>query len=420
MSQRILLVGVAESSKSRWSKSDSLDELDALTRTAGGEVIERLIQVRPKLDAATLVGKGMVERLRDLCRQHSIDLLILDEELTPTQQRNLEDAVKVRVIDRAALILDIFALHARTAEAKIQVELAQLEYQRTRLTGFGVELSRLGGMRGGIGARGPGETKLETDRRRIDQRIVALRKSLARIDRERRTQRGRRSGLFRVVLAGYTNAGKSTLLNQLTDAGVKVSDQLFATLDANTKSLDLDRHVRVLVTDTVGFIRSLPTQLVASFRSTLSEIREADLVLHVADASDEQVDRRVDAVNETLAAVGAADRPSLMVFSKVDRVFDGAVLKRLRRSYARAVFVSGLTGTGIAELKSMLRRRVEQGMVTRTFTVPEARWDLLNLLLQSGRVVSDRQLAGRRRVRLTGFAPMLARARAEIDSALKS
>jgi GTP-binding protein HflX len=413
---RILLLGVATSSRGRWSKADSFEELAALTATAGGDVVERLIQVRPRLDPATLVGKGMVENLRSTCRRHHIDLLILDEELTPTQQRNLEDQVQVRVIDRAALILDIFALHARTAEAKIQVELAQLEYQRTRLTGFGVEMSRLGG---GIGTRGPGETRLEVDRRKIEQRITALRKDLKKIDRERAVQRERRSDMFRLVLAGYTNAGKSTLLNRITRADVKVSDQLFATLDPNTKPLALARNVNVLVTDTVGFIRNLPTQLVASFRSTLSEVLDASLVLHVVDASDEQVDRKIDAVNDTLAEIGAGDRPLLMVFTKVDRVFDDAVLDGLRRGYAGSAFVSGETGEGVEELRAELLRRVEQGMVTRTFTVPVHRYDLVSLLYDSGRVIQEQDLKDRRRIKVVGFRSALARARAQVDSALR-
>ena len=417
MSWRILLVGVATSNRERWSKSDSLEELAALTSTAGGEVVERLIQVRPRLDPATLVGKGMVENLRSTCRTHHIDLLILDEELTPTQQRNLEDAIQVRVIDRAALILDIFALHARTAEAKIQVELAQLEYQRTRLTGFGVEMSRLGG---GIGTRGPGETRLEVDRRKIEQRIAALRKDLRKIDRERVVQRNRRSDMFRLVLAGYTNAGKSTLLNRLTSADVKVSDQLFATLDPNTKPWELARNVNVLVTDTVGFIRNLPTQLVASFRSTLSQVLDASLVLHVVDAGDEQVDRKIDAVNDTLAEIGAGDQPVMMVFTKADRVFDDVVLKRLKRGYAGSVFVSGQTGEGIDELRAELLRRVEKGMVTRTFTVPEQRLDLVSLLHDAGRVVQESAAKGKTRLRVIGFKPALARARAKVDAALRS
>ncbi len=417
MGWRILLVGVATSSRERWSKADSLEELATLTATAGGEVVERLIQVRPKLDPATLVGKGMVENLHSTCRRHRIDLLILDEELTPTQQRNLEDQIKVRVIDRAALILDIFALHARTSEAKIQVELAQLEYQRTRLTGFGVEMSRLGG---GIGTRGPGETRLEVDRRKIEQRITALRKDLKKIDRERAVQRERRSDMFKLVLAGYTNAGKSTLLNRLTRADVKVSDQLFATLDPNTKPLALARNVNVLVTDTVGFIRHLPTQLVASFRSTLSEVLDASLVLHVVDASDEQVDRKIDAVNDTLADIGAGDKPVLMVFTKVDRVFDDAVVKRLKRSYSHSVFVSGLTGDGTDELRAELLRRVEQGMVTRTFTVPADRYDLVSLLHDAGRVVKEQPSKDKVRLSVIGFRPALSRARAKVDAALRA
>ncbi len=356
----------------------------------------------------------MVERLSQLCRQHLIDLLIFDDELTPTQQRNLEEALRVRVIDRAALILDIFALHARTAEAKIQVELAQLEYCRPRLTGLGIEMSRLGG---GIGTRGPGETQLEVDRRRIDQRIGALRRALMRIERERVTQRRRRAGMFGVVLVGYTNAGKSTLLTRLTGASVNVSDKLFATLDANTKVLELARNVRVLVTDTVGFIRNLPPQLVASFRSTLSGISGADLVVHVADAGDEQVDRRVDAVNDTLAAVGAKDKPMLMVFSKIDRVCDEATLRRLRHNYEGAVFVSGLTGAGIDRLKAVLLRQVERGMVTRVFTVPDVRPDLASMVRSSGRVLSEQRLNGRVRFRVTGSVPALARVRKALDAA---
>ena len=417
MSWRVLLVGVATSSRQRWSKADSLEELAALTATAGGEVVERLIQVRPKLDPATIVGKGMVENLHSTCRRYHIDLLVLDEEMTPTQQRNLEEAIQVRVIDRAALILDIFALHARTAEAKIQVELAQLEYQRTRLTGFGVEMSRLGG---GIGTRGPGETRLEVDRRKIEQRITALRKDLQKIDRERAVQRDRRSDKFRLVLAGYTNAGKSTLLNRMTRADVKVSDQLFATLDPNTKPWALARNVNVLVTDTVGFIRHLPTQLVASFRSTLSEVLDASLVLHVVDAGDEQVDRKIDAVNDTLAEIGAGDKPVMMVFTKTDRVFDDAVLKRLKRSYAGSAFVSGQTGDGIEELKAELLRLVEKSMVTRTFTVPASRLDLVSLLHDAGRVVSQQALKDRLRLKVIGFKPSLARARAQVDAALRT
>ncbi len=411
----VLLVGLARDNRARWAKADSLEELAFLTGTAGGKVVERLIQVRERPDPATLVGKGMVERLRQVCREHKVELVIFDEELSPTQQRNIEEGAGVRIIDRAALILDIFALHARSAEAKIQVELAQLDYRQSRLTGFGVEMSRLGG---GIGTRGPGETQLEVDRRRIKQRITALRKALGRIDRERATQRRRRAGLFRAVLVGYTNAGKSTLFNRLTSASVKVSDQLFATLDPNTKVLDLDRHVRVALTDTVGFIRSLPHQLVASFRATLSEVRDADLLLHVVDASDAHIDRHVDVVNDTVKEVGGKGRPVLMVFSKKDRVFDDAVLDRLDRNYVQAVFVSGTTGEGVEQLRQAMLAMVEKQMVTRHFTLPAARTDLISLVCRAGRVLSDRTRDDKRRILVKGSRAALGRARKLVDEGL--
>ncbi len=415
---RVLLVSVALSSRERWTKADSLEELAALTKTAGGVVVEKLVQVRSRLDPATLVGKGMVEQLARLCSQHAIDLLIFDAELTSTQQRNLEASVGVRVIDRTALILDIFAIHARTAEAKIQVELAQLEYQQSRLTGFGSEMSRLGGIKGGIGARGPGETKLEVDRRRIRQRIASLRRELEKVDRERAVQRRRRRRQeeFQAVLVGYTNAGKSTLFNRLTQADVLISDRLFATLDANTKLLQLSPYAKLLLTDTVGFIRGLPHQLVASFRATLAEVADADLLLHVVDATQEHMDWHIDAVNQTLAEVGAKDKPVLMVFSKIDRVFDESILERLRRSYSQAQFVSGVTGEGVAELKAELLRAVEGQMVTRVFMVPDYRWDLIGLVRSAGQIVEDEFRHGRRRLVVKGFASELGRLRKRLQS----
>ncbi|MEO0010187.1 MAG: GTPase HflX, partial [candidate division WOR-3 bacterium] len=348
MSSQVLLVGLARSPRQRWIKADQLDELAQLVKTAGGSVVERIIQIRERPDAATLIGRGKALEVRRLCAQYGIDLVVFEDLLSPTQLRNLEDIIGVRVIDREAVILDIFALHARTAEAKVQVELAQLEYIKTRLTGLGVELSRLGG---GIGTRGPGETKLEMDRRRIEHRITFLRRELARIERERAVQRKRRSNLFQIVLAGYTNAGKSTIFNRLTSAGAKVSDQLFATLDANTRVWQIDSRLKTLVTDTVGFIRNLPVQLIASFRSTLSEVREADLIIHVADISDPQVEMRIDVVNETLAAIGAANNTRVLVFNKIDRVFDESIVSRLSPRYPDAIFLSALTGTGLDRLQ---------------------------------------------------------------------
>ncbi|MGB9742068.1 MAG: GTPase HflX [candidate division WOR-3 bacterium] len=412
MSSRVLLVGVAKTPRQRWTKVEELAELAELTRTAGGEVIERIIQIRPKPDPATMIGSGKAREIKAICQQYGIGLVIFEDLLTPTQLRNLEDIIGVRVIDRAAVILDIFALHARTAEAKAQVELAQLEYFKTRLTGLGVEMSRLGG---GIGTRGPGETKLEVDRRRIEQRIIVLRRELARIEQERQIQRKRRSNLFQIALAGYTNAGKSTLFNRLTSAQANVSERLFATLDATTRVYHIDGSIRALITDTVGFIRNLPVQLVASFRTTLAEIRDADLILHVADISDPQVEMRIDIVNETLITIGAGNHPQILVFNKTDRVFDDLLLDRLAARYPDAVFISAQSGTGLDRLQTAIRRFMEKQMVVRTFTFPVERGDLRTLVYSAGKLISERVADGKYRIRIRGFSAELARIRKEIN-----
>jgi GTP-binding protein HflX len=411
MSARVLLVGVARTPRQRWSKAEELEELAELTRTAGGEVIERIIQIRPQPDPATMIGRGKAQEIKAICQQYQIGLVVFEDLLTPTQLRNLEDIIGVRVIDRAAVILDIFALHARTAEAKAQVELAQLEYFKTRLTGLGIEMSRLGG---GIGTRGPGETKLEVDRRRIEQRITTLRRELARVEQERQIQRKRRSQLFQIALAGYTNAGKSTLFNRLTAAQAKVSERLFATLDASTRVYQIEGKLQALITDTVGFIRNLPVQLVASFRSTLAEIRDADLILHVADISDPQVEMRIDVVNETLATIGAGNNPQILVFNKTDRVFDDGQLNRMAGRYPDAVFISAREGTGLDRLQAVIRRFLENRMVVKSFTVPADRGDLRALVYSGGNVVAERILNGKHHIRVRGFPTVLARIRKEI------
>ncbi|MCL6465842.1 MAG: GTPase HflX [candidate division WOR-3 bacterium] len=416
MSTRILLVGVIASSHQRWEKMEALEELAALTRTSGGEVVERLIQVRPQLDPATLIGKGKALEIREICHQYDIQLVIFDDQLSATQLRNLEEIIGVRVIDRTAVILDIFAIHARTAEAKVQVELAQLEYIKTRLTGLGIAMSRLGG---GIGTRGPGETKLEVDRRRIEQRITALRRQLKRIDQERAIQRKRRNDVIQLTLAGYTNAGKSSLFNRLTNSQVKVSERMFATLDASTRVLAGHRGVPIVLTDTVGFIRNLPTQLIASFRSTLAEIKYADLIIHVADVSDAMVERRIDVVNETLQSIGVEGKPVILALNKIDRVFDDLRLTRLKALYPDAIFISAVTGAGIDNLLNRITAFIDSQLVVRTFTVPQERWDLVSIILSAGEVVNEVEIDGKRRLKVKGLPAELARLRKQIHAALK-
>ena len=416
MAERALLIGIARSSKDRWTKIDSLDELAALTSTAGGEVVEKIIQIKPIFNPTFLLGEGKIAEIKNLCIQHNIELLIFDEPLTPSQIRNIENETEVRTIDRTSLILDIFAQHAKTAESKIQVELAQLEYNSTMLTGFGTELSRLGG---GIGTRGPGEKKLEIDRRRIRERISALKKGLARIDKERLVQRKQRVAFFKIALVGYTNAGKSTLMNRLTNAGVKVAPYLFATLDPNTKIFSLNRNLKVFLTDTVGFIKNLPHQLVASFRATLSEIKEADLILHIVDASVEDIMPKMTAVNETLKEIGAQDKPAIIVFNKIDRVFEDEIIARLKRNHRGSVYISSLTGEGIDDLKIAISGFIERRLVTKTFTIPQERLDLIGKLYQAGEVIDRIDQDGKVKLKVRGYPSTLLHAKKELDITLR-
>ncbi len=413
--ERCLLVGLAKNNQTRWAKVDSLEELAALALTAGGIVVEKILQIRPRFEPKTLLGKGKIEELRDLAQRYSIDLLIFDEPLSPSQIRNIEDMTKVRAIDRSALILDIFALHAKTAEAKMQVELAQLDFRSTRLTGFGTELSRLGG---GIGTRGPGEKKLEEDRRRIRERISVLKKELKKIEQERQVQRKQRREFFNLSLAGYTNSGKSTLMNRLTQAEVKVAPYLFATLDPNTKPLFLKKGFKVLLTDTVGFIKNLPHELVASFRATLSEIRDADLVLQIIDAAENETEEKISVVRTVLDEIGCR-KPGLLVFNKIDRLFEEEMIARLKHRYPEAVLVSALTGEGIEELKRAILRFIDQRLVIRTFTVPVERGDVISRLYEVGEVIKKVERNGKLQLRVKGGEGILARARKEIASALK-
>jgi GTP-binding protein HflX len=333
----------------------ALTELRLLAETAGAEVLGEVLQRRGSVRSATFLTKGKIDEVRALSSEKKATLLLLDDDLSPAQSRNLEEDLELRVVDRSGLILDIFSRRARTREARLQVELAQLEYLLPRLTRMWAHLSRLGG---GIGTRGPGETQLEVDRRRVRERIAKLKRELEGVVRERRVQRKGRKACYKVSLVGYTNAGKSTLFNALTRSKVYVEDQLFATLDPTTRVFATAAGARVLLTDTVGFIRKLPSHLVASFRATLEEVTEADLLLHVVDAAETKPQAHIDAVESVLEEIGALHRPRLLVFNKIDAVEDEVVLMGLRARYPGALFVSALTRDGIQELREETVRRL--------------------------------------------------------------
>ena len=340
-----LLVGVVTHRQSRWEAEDSLAELDQLARSAGARVVGTVLQERDRFEPRYLIGKGKAEEIRG--RVGSVDVVILDEELSGSQQRNLEQLLGRRVVDRTGLILDIFAQRAHTREGKLQVELAQLDYLLPRLAGAWTHLERLGG---GIGTRGPGETQLESDRRRIKTRMAKLRRDLDQVRRHRAVLRRPRQRIpFPIVaLVGYTNAGKSSLMNALTHAGVPVRDQLFATLDPTLRRLTLPGERIVLLSDTVGFIRKIPHQLVAAFQATLEEVQEADLLLHVVDVSHPNAQAQQAAVEEVLGELGLADRPTVLVFNKIDRL--GAQAMPWASGSGR-VATSAKTGVGLDALR---------------------------------------------------------------------
>jgi GTP-binding protein HflX len=325
--------------------------LSLLADTAGATVLDRIVQRRGTIHPATFIGKGKLEEVKDLAVRHEADVTIFDDDLSPAQVRNLEKALGTKVIDRSELILDIFARRARTRESRLQVELAQLEYTFPRLTGMWRHLER---QAGGIGTRGPGETQLETDRRLVRERIARLKDELKAVERERETQRRRRRGEFRAALVGYTNAGKSTLFNALTRSSVFVENRLFATLDATTRQMVSPDRVMALVTDTVGFIRKLPHHLVASFHSTLVEAIEADLLLHVVDASDPEFRNRIEAVDGVLEGLMTTPRETRIVFNKIDLVHEEDQLASLRVEFPGALQVSARTGRGLEALRHTL------------------------------------------------------------------
>ncbi len=387
-----ILVGVSTRDLSPLEAERGLDELERLLDTAGGRVFARVMQARPSIDPATVIGSGKVNEIADLCEQNHVELVIFDMELSPAQIRNLEDGIGkgIRVIDRSMLILDIFALHATTMEGKVQVELAQLKYTAPRLSGHGTEMSRLGG---GIGTRGPGESQLESDRRHMQRRIHALEEQLEEMDKNRRTMRAtrQRSGIPTVALVGYTNAGKSTLLNRLTNAGILAENKLFATLDPTTRQYSLPGGEKILLTDTVGFIRKLPHHLIRAFRSTLDEAVLSDILLILIDASDPECREQLECTEVLLEELGAADKPKLYVFNQCDKPEAQAAFALPGKSAGQgeAVFISAKTGQGLDELLSKLTALVNGGKTRATFVIPNAKQGMLSKLYAGGASIED-------------------------------
>ncbi len=391
--EKLVLVGVALDGAHTDDVESSLDELSQLVDTAGADEVARVVQRRDRPDPATYVGKGKAEELREVSLAVDSDTVVFDDELSPAQQFNLEKLLGRTAIDRTAVILDIFAQNAHSQEGKAQVELALLRYRLPRIRGKGRNLSQqAGGMSAGaarIGTRGPGETQLEVDRRRLVRRIHKLEAELRDIDQHRATQRKsrRRSRLQNVAIVGYTNAGKSTLLNRLTDAGVLVEDRLFATLDATTRRLELPGGEPVLLTDTVGFVRKLPHQLVEAFKSTLEVAGDADLLVHVVDSSAVEPEAQIDAVRAVLGDIGAGDVPELLAFNKSDLAPDEA--DRLRRRNPEGVALSATTGDGVDELLRAIADRLRAVTKVVELVIPYERGDVLAAVHREGEVVAE-------------------------------
>lgn len=372
MSERAILIGMEWGrNDSLWTVDDSLEELKQLADTAGATVIKKFIQKRPKPDPAFFIGRGKVQELALYAQQENIDLCIFDDELSPAQQRNIESVMGIRILDRTALILDIFAQRARTNEGKLQVELAQLQYTLPRIMGKGLMLSRLGG---GIGTRGPGETKLEVDRRRIRDRIAFIKDQIEKVKAVRSLHRSKRkkNNVFEVSLVGYTNAGKSTLLNTLTNSDIYVKDQLFATLDPTTRQLTLPNKQEIIITDTVGFIQRLPHQLIAAFRSTLEVVTEADLLVHVIDVSHELYKEQAAAVHEVLKEIGAETKPVITVYNKIDKLPQDSKLADRLALEEDTVCISAAKKLNLESLQQMIESHLKSKAVEVILCIPYA------------------------------------------------
>lgn len=381
--ERALLVGVERAGSDRWATRDSLDELHELASTAGVEVLDRVTQKRDAPSAPTFVGKGKAIEIAERCKATGANTLIFDDDLSPAQGRNLGEILgaTVKVLDRTELILDIFAQRARTREGQIQVELAQLEYMLPRLTGMWTHLSR---QRGGCGCRGPGETQLEVDRRRVQEKITRLQRLLGEVRKNRRIERGGRQKLHwpTVSIIGYTNSGKSTLMNALTKAGVLAEDKLFATLDPTTRKLRLPNNQNILISDTVGFLRKLPHHLVESFKATLEETAEADLLLHVVDVTHPQVHDQIKAVEVVLREIGAADKPMIIALNKIDRA------EQIPNGLPEGVLISAKKGTNLDHLQEEIGHRLSDRRVEVTLRIPAGKAQAIALVYRAGYVTA--------------------------------
>jgi len=364
--ERAMLVALDTKEFSKEVVEEHLAELEELADTAGAETVFKIIQSKARMDSAYYIGKGKAEELAQLVELNDIDIVIFDDDLSPVQVRNLENLFKRKVIDRSGLILDIFASRAKTKEAKTQVELAQLQYLLPRLTRAWTHLSK---QYGGIGTKGPGETQIETDRRIIRTRISHLKDKLTQIESQRNTQSSGRKNTTRIAIAGYTNAGKSTLFNLLTKADVFAEDKLFATLDSTTRVLDTHETEKILITDTVGFIRKLPAQLVASFKSTLSEVRDADIIFHVIDVSHPFYEDHLKVVEDTLKEFGSKDKKVVCIFNKVDLIKDKTKIDFIRNAHKESIKISATRGINISQLKKILNQIVEDNFVEEKITL---------------------------------------------------
>lgn len=387
LQEKVILVGVSEQDGD--DAEDSLEELEELVHTAGAVVVGKILQKREQIHRGTYVGTGKVQEIAQLLEETGATGIVCDDELSPAQLKNLEELLSTKVMDRTLIILDIFAARATTREGKIQVELAQLKYRLTRLTGLGRSMSRLGG---GIGTRGPGEKKLEIDRRLINDRIAQLKRELAEVQKHRDINRAKRAKnqVPVVAIVGYTNAGKSTLLNRLTDAGVLEEDKLFATLDPTTRILELEGRQQVLLTDTVGFIRKLPHHLIEAFKSTLEEAKYADIIFHVVDASNSKRDKQVYIVYETLDKLGVKDKKIVTLFNKQDKRTDEDPLKDFRSDYNMAI--SAAKGQGLEEVKQLLAQILRENKVYIERVLPFDKAGVIQAIRKQGELLEEKYI----------------------------